>query len=134
MSPMSAYRRDQRGASTVEFALVLPLFIALTLGVVHMSMVVYAAVNLHDATEYTARCLAVSANTTGGTCPSTSATNVQAYGAGRYTGPNIAPTFTLVSATSCTGSVQQVQGTGTYQVVLGLVNLPITITAKSCFP
>jgi Flp pilus assembly protein TadG len=133
MSPISAYRRDQRGAAAVEFALVIPLFVALTFGVIHMSMVVYAAVNLHDATEYTARCLAVSANTTGGTCPSTSAANVQAYGAGRYTGPNISPTFTIISGT-CTGTVQQVQGTGTYQVVLGLVNLPITITAKACFP
>jgi Flp pilus assembly protein TadG len=137
MMPFSAYRRDQRGSSVAEFALVLPLFLALVLGVVNMSMVVYSAVDLHDATEWTARCLAVSANnpsTATTVCPpGSTATQIQAYGKGRYTGPNISPTFALVSGTTCTNGTQ-VQGSGNYSMNLGLVSVSIPITAQACFP
>lgn len=133
MRALSAYRRDQRGAAAVEFVLVLPLFLALSFGVVHMSLLVYASVNLHDATEWTARCLAVSANdTSGGACPSTA--SVQTYGLSRYSGPNISPTFSVISGTTCTGSVAQVQGTGTYKASVGFFSLSVPLTAKSCFP
>lgn len=134
MSQLNAYRRDQRGSSAAEFALVVPVFLGLVLGVIHMSLVVYSAVELHDATEWTARCLAVSANNPPGaatTCPD--ATQVQTYAAGRYTGPNISPTFSLVATTSCTNGTQ-VSGAGTYNMATGLVNLSIPITANACFP
>jgi Flp pilus assembly protein TadG len=134
MTRLNAYRRDQRGSSAAEFALVLPVFLALVLGVIHMSLVVYSAVELHDATEWTARCLSVSANNPAGattTCPDS--TKVQTYATGRYTGPKISPTFSVVTTTSCTNG-KQVSGSGSYSMSLGLMRATIPISAKACFP
>lgn len=134
MIRLNAYRRDQRGSSAAEFALIVPVFLGLVLGVIHLSLAVYSAVELHDATEWTARCLSVSANNPAGattSCPDS--TKVQTYAKSRYTGPNISPTFSLVTSTSCTNG-NQVSGSGTYSLSTGLVNLSIPISAKACFP
>ena len=136
---LNAYRRDQRGSTAAEFALILPVFVALILAVIHFSMVVYAAVELHDATEWTARCVAVSANNPSGattTCaPNPTAAQVLAYGQGRYTGPKITPTFQLVTSptVSCTNSTQ-ISGSGTYRMWLGVASVSVPINAKACFP
>lgn len=131
---LNAFRRDQRGSSVAEFALVVPLFLGLVLGVIHMSLLVYSVVQLHDATEWTARCLSVSANNPSGattTCPDSS--KVQTYGTGRYTGPKISPTFSRVTGTTCTNGTQ-VSGSGTYSMSLGVIRLSVPISAKACFP
>jgi Flp pilus assembly protein TadG len=136
MIRLSAYRRDQRGSSAAEFALVVPLIAMLVLGVLHMSLMMYSAVSLHSAVEATARCLSVSANNPSGSttqCPNPA--QVQAYGQSRYTGIyNISPQFTVVSpAVTCTNG-NQVSGSGTYNISLGLLNASIPITANACFP
>jgi Flp pilus assembly protein TadG len=136
VSRSRAYRRDERGSSAAEFALVVPLVVMLTMGVIHMSLASYAAVSLHYAVEETARCLSVSANNPAGAttaCPD--ATKVQTYGLNRYRGLyNISPQFSLVSpAVTCTNA-SQVSGRGTYTVALGLLNLSIPITAYACYP
>lgn len=134
MNLLIAYRRDQRGSSAAEFALVVPVFIGLVLGVIQLSLVVYSAVELHDATEWTARCLSVSANNPPGAatrCPD--ATKVQDYAKGRYSGPNIGPTFSLAASPSCTNGTQ-VSGSGAYRLSTGLVNVSIPLSAKACFP
>jgi Flp pilus assembly protein TadG len=141
MIRIDAYRRDQRGGSAAEFALVVPLFMMLVLGVIYLSLGVYAAVQLHSATQYTARCLAVSANNSQATrdagrtdCPNDA--NVQTYGLNRYnryTGPKLSPLFTVDNATTCTNA-KQVTGAGTFRLPLGFWNISVPITAKACFP
>jgi Flp pilus assembly protein TadG len=139
MNKVLAYIREERAASAVEFALVIPVALALVLSLLHMSAVLYAANNLHFATEETARCLAVSANALAGSatattaCPSTAATDIQAYGVARYVGPNVSPTFTLGTTTACANSYQ-LSATGTYNMAMGFVSFPIAVSASACFP
>ena len=133
MISLHAFHRDQRGASAAEFALVIPLIAALVLGLMHLSFVLYSAVAMHQATEATARCLSVSANNPSGAttdCPDS--TQVQAYGTSRYVGPGISPQFTVSSSAACTNGLQ-VSGSGVYNLSMGFVNFPITISAQSCF-
>jgi Flp pilus assembly protein TadG len=130
---LRTYRRDQRGASAVEFALVVPVFVMLVFGLMHMMFVIFATVSLHNAVESTARCLSVSANnpvTATTACPSTA--SVQTYGQNRYVGPSISPTFAVSTTTSCTNAYQ-VSGSGTYNMAMGFVSFPITVSAKACF-
>ena len=138
MIPLKAYRRDQRGASAVEFALVIPVMMMLVLGVLHMSFVIYASVNLHNATEWTARCLAVSANnpataTTPCTKSAPTQAQLQSYVQARYLGPDISPFTFTVTANGCQGA-SQLTSSGTYNMALGFASLPITVTAKACYP
>jgi Flp pilus assembly protein TadG len=132
----AAWRRDERGSSAAEFALVIPLVVMLVLGLLHLSLATYSAVSLHYAVEETARCLSVSGNNPSGAataCPD--ATKVQTYGRSRYRGLyNISPQFSVVSpAVTCTNG-QQVSGTGTYTIALGLLNVSIPMSAYACFP
>jgi Flp pilus assembly protein TadG len=138
MTSLRAYFRDRCGASAVEFALIIPVATMLILCVLHMSMIVYSAVNLHFAAEDTARCIAVSANVLASSstattpCPSTS--SVQTYGAARYIGPGISPTFSIGTSTNAACSVtNQVCATGTYNMSMGFVSFPITVSAKAYY-
>lgn len=135
---LKAYIGDRRGASAVEFALIIPVATMLILCVLHMSMIVYSAVNLHFAAEETARCIAVSANVLASKpsattpCPSTS--SVQTYGTSRYVGPNISPTFSMGTTTNAACSVtNQVCATGAYNMSMGFLSFPITISAKAYY-
>jgi len=53
-----AWRRDQRGAATAELALVLPVFIAVTIGLVWLLAVGAAQVRAVDAAREAARAVA----------------------------------------------------------------------------
>ena len=141
MKLITAYFREERAASAVEFALVIPVALMLVLSLLHMSAVLYAGNTLHFAAEETARCMAVSANVLASSstattpCPSTTASAVQGYGAARYVGPNISPTFTLGTSTNAACSVtNQVCATGTYKMAMGFVSIPIAVTAKAYYP
>jgi Flp pilus assembly protein TadG len=139
MKALFTYIREERAASAVEFALVIPLAAILILSTIHMSLVLYSANNLHFATEQTARCMAVSANvlaakpTATTPCPSTAAASVQGYGAARYVGPDIGPTFTLGTTAAC-ANAKQLTGSGTYNMSMGFASFPITVSAAACFP
>jgi Flp pilus assembly protein TadG len=139
MISLRAYFRDRRGASAVEFALVIPVAMMLILSTLHMSMVIYAESNLNFAAEETARCIAMANNnpsgTTGLACAtSPTAANVQSYGAARYVGPNISPTFSLGVSTNAACSVtNQICATGTYNMSMGFTSIPIAISAKAYY-
>ena len=136
MNALVPYIRDQRGASAVEFALVIPVAVALILSLLHMSAVLYAANNLHFATEETARCLAVSANNPAGTTtPCPDKTQVQTYGLARYVGPNVSPAFSVsTAATPECANTNRVSATGTYNMFMGFVSFPIAVSAAACYP
>jgi len=133
-----AFWSDRRGASAVEFALVLPGLMFLLLGTINVFLVVYADVNLHSATEQAARWASI--QVASGTSNPTSAT-VTAYAKTRYIGPGINAVYTLSNAGTCgaQGSTASPRGyavsaTGASQVYYGFGTIPFNLTASACFP
>lgn len=91
----------ESGATAVEFALVLPSFLMLFLGILSACLAVFAAASLHYAAEGAARCYSVN-STPCSTATSTqccTATATQSYAQSLYHGPN-SPTF-LASTATC---------------------------------
>jgi Flp pilus assembly protein TadG len=112
-----------RGAAAVEFALVMPAFLALVLGGLSVCVLMYSNVSLQDATERGARCFSVD------TATCSSATAAQTFAQGFYYGVG-APTFT--ASTPACG--HQVVGTLTLQIAAVLTNITVPLTASACFP
>jgi Flp pilus assembly protein TadG len=117
----------ERGASAVELALCLAVFLGLILGVINIARVLWIVGSLHFAAESAARC--ASANTT--TCSSASA--IQSYALNQYHGESLGATnpFTY-SAAGCGNTVS---ASYTYSLSIpffGTYSLPLAATA--CFP
>jgi Flp pilus assembly protein TadG len=108
--------------TAVEFAMVLPPFIMLLLGIMSGSLAIYTAASMHFAVEWAARCYSVGAQCS-------SATTTQTYAQNNYLGP-YSPTFTA-SIPSCGHQVN-----ATLNVVLnaGMAQWNIPLSATSCFP
>ena len=53
---------DERGATAIEFALIAPVFLAMVLGIFHLSLLGFTVANLNYAVEKGARCDAISAS------------------------------------------------------------------------
>lgn len=111
----------ESGATAVEFALVLPPFLMLFLGILSACLAVFAAANLHFAVEGAARCFSINA------CSSDTAT--RSYAQSLYHGPN-SPTF-LASIASCG---HQVSGTLNFVLGAGTAQWTIPLSATACFP
>jgi Flp pilus assembly protein TadG len=111
------------GVAAVEFALVAPLFFALTIGGVYTGLVVFAAAGLHDASEQAARCYAVNAGQCG------TAAQAQTYAKNAYYGLNT-PTFTA-SLQACG---YQVAATVTVELTAIITELNVPLSANACFP
>jgi len=121
---LKRFLRSESGATAVEFVLILPPMILLTLGVINLSVMMYAASALHFAAEDAARCAAVKKDI----CNNPTATATYAVNA--YNGPGPTPTF-IQSTTACGNTVS---GSVTYNFSTGLTNSPFLIQAKACYP
>lgn len=116
---------DARGATAVETAMLLPLYLGLTLCVFGAGFLIYTAASLHFAVEAAARCGSVMATQCTGTA------STQTYASSHYYGPNTpAPTFTATSA-SC-GS--EVSGSVTFAFNAGVTTWNVPLSATACFP
>ncbi len=124
MNWIARFRRENAGATAVEFAIILPCFLALTFGTINLCVALYANTALHFAADDAARCESVK------TTICDSAADTQTYAVNHYNGPNISPSFTATTA-SCGN---QVTGTATFQLNAILTNLSIPLSATSCFP
>jgi hypothetical protein len=82
--------------------------------------------------EQAARCASVGQQNTGLSCGTTKA-SVQTYAASIYQGPLVNPSFTA-SENTTTGNCREVDGSGTYRIMLGFVNVDVPVTATACFP
>lgn len=111
------------GTTAVEFAMVLPPFIMLMIGIMSASVVVYTAASMHYAVEGAARCYSVNVSQCGST------TTTQTYAKNIYRGLS-SPTFTA-STPSCGHQVN-----ATLNVVLraGMAQWTIPLSATACFP
>ena len=59
MRPLRRLWTGQAGASAVEFALVVPAFLALTIGALNLCIMLYINSTLHFAVDDSARCMSV---------------------------------------------------------------------------
>jgi Flp pilus assembly protein TadG len=93
------WRRCQAGATAVELALVLPLFIAMVFGIFNYGWALYCGGEVRNAVENASRLLIVD--------PDTSLEDIQAAVAGRLTGASI-DDVTLTMATETVGATTHV--------------------------
>jgi hypothetical protein len=124
---IAAYLRGGRGAAAAEFALVVPAMIFFTLGAFNLSVVIYATSALNRAAEAAARYASVQTALTGA---DPGATVVSAWAGSHYVGPGVTPVFTYTAS----GCGHTVSATGSYQLVAGIVNIPVALAANACFP
>jgi Flp pilus assembly protein TadG len=112
-----------RGASAVEFALVLPALASLIVGGIYTGILMYSAAGLHIAVEQAARCYSVNA----GQCGTAAA--AQTYAGNQYYGMNT-PTFTA-STPECG---HQVSATVTIAFTAVVTDVSVPLSATACFP
>ena len=127
MSARQGWRRfwaDRGGASAVEFAIVLPVFILLVLGSISAALLTFSVSSLNYAVEDAARCAAVNK-----TLCSNAGTTVK-YARKRYAGPPI----TAVFAYSTAGCGNTVTATGTFSLDIVPELSQIPLKASACHP
>ena len=110
-------RKDECGATAIEFAMVAPIFFALLIGIFHLSLLGFTVASLNFAVEKSARCDAISTG-----CP-----DISTY----YYGPSPAPDFTSDTTAAC-GTL--VNATVTYQLNVLIYQASIPLSASACFP
>jgi Flp pilus assembly pilin Flp len=116
--------RCENGATALEYAFVLPAFITLLVGGICAANLAFAVNSLHYAVQDAARCAAVKTRV----CTS-SATTIT-YAQGRYSGPQISPTFNYSAA----GCGHTVSASGSYPIILAAATIDVPISASACYP
>ncbi len=119
-------RLDDRGTLSIEYALILPAFLTLTLGVMDLGRLMWTQVTLDRAVQAAARCASVNSSA----CTTDAA--VQAYAAGQAWGLTTQASNFTVTHPSCGVSV-------TAQLAFAFVMpWPTTgvssVSASACYP
>lgn len=129
-SKSTRLRRNRRGASAVEFALIIPIFLTMTMGVVEMGRAMFIKSALQFAVEETARHAIVNSGA------STATLKEYAENSLANSGANAASaTFTVTQEITGSRTYMSIVGTYNFTVIVPLVGLPdITLNAKSRFP
>ena len=116
--------RDENASTAVEFAIVGPIFLTLTVGMIYTCLLLFSMGSMQYAVEEAARCASVK------TTVCTSSGTIITYAQGVYYGPVTAPTFTY-STPACG---HQVSGSSSFAFDIGLTTLTVPLTATACFP
>jgi len=117
---------DRCGVTALEFAILLPFFATLVLGMMQVSQVLWTQMALQHAVEMAARCASINAASCGNPA------QTQAYAAGQVYGMTL-PAGTFVASAAACGN--QVLASLPYTLDVPLVALPaMTLTARSCYP
>ena len=119
-----ALRRDRDGAAALEFAMVVPAFIALTVGAMFTANAVFTVSSMHYASQAAARCASIQ------TTVCTSAGVIQAYATSHYAGPSVSPSFVY----STNGCGHTVTGTVTYAMNVGSQTINVPVSTSACYP
>jgi Flp pilus assembly protein TadG len=125
---LKSLRLDRQGTTAVEFAIIAPVFIAMLVGTMALSVGLFLIGSLHYAVEDGARCASVKAACQVNGVPDATAT--QTYTQNRYFGPNVSPTFTYAAA-ACGNSVS---ASVSYSMNVGFRTFVIPVSATACFP
>jgi Flp pilus assembly protein TadG len=120
-------RSDTRGASSIEFAATMPLFLALTFGTVEAGLLMWTELGLQHGVAVAARCASV--NTT--LCNSTG--NIQNVAAQNSFGLNPPPSTFTVTTPACGN---QVSASYSFNLLTSYFfsAASLTLTARSCYP
>ena len=113
---MRDFATRSEGTAAVEFAFVMPTFLALVIGCVYACIVLYSDVSLQNAVEQGARCYSVNSSQCGG------ASATQTYAQSQYHGVSN-PTFTA-STPTCG---HQVAATVTLQMEAVVTNFSVPL-------
>lgn len=108
-----------RGASAVEFALVVPVFFALTIGTINLCVLIYMDSRLQFSVDSAARCGAI------GTCTATT------QAANMFGFTTFSPSFANPTVANCHGT--EVTGSVTYRLNAFVTSISVPLSAKSCF-
>ena len=117
-------QRDLRGATIMEFAFVLPVFITMMVGMVCAAHMMFAMNSLHFAVQDAARCASVK------TTICTDAATTRTYAQSKYAGPNVSQVFTYSTA----GCGHTVTASGSYTAYLGVGSVNFPLSAAACYP
>lgn len=123
--PLKTFLRDDAGATAVEFALVLPIFLMTVFSTIYLSLALGAFNGLQTVTAQAARCLSVDVS---GSCTSA---NINTFAQNLYDGPTIQGLTFTTSQISCGN---QVVGSGTFALFTGAGSVGITLSATACYP
>ena len=124
MRPADFGRRfgaNLNGATAVELALVLPVFVLLVLGSMGAATYGYSLASMNYAVEEAARCAAVK------TTVCSTPTSTSLYARSHYSGPAITPVFTYSNA-GC-GNTVTATATYSFNLIPQLKNVPIAVSA-----
>jgi Flp pilus assembly protein TadG len=119
--------KDQRGTSAVEFAITLPLFILMVLGVWQIGHGMWAQFGLQHGAEMAARCMAVNPTV----CGNIDITGTQSYAASQSFGLNPSPSIFAVSQPTCGN---QISADYVVSPVVANIGIPaLTLHAQACY-
>jgi Flp pilus assembly protein TadG len=123
-SRLNRFCANDRGTAAIEFAIVGPIFLTLTVGMIYVCMLMFTVGSMQYAVEEAARCYSVKT-----TVCTDNATTV-AYANNAYYGPITMPTFNA-SVAACG---HRVNAATDFTFNSGLGTFAVPITATSCFP
>lgn len=123
---------DERGSTVAEFALLLPAFLLVVLGIMHLCLMMFASSQLDAATEYTARCRVTSTSSNYASSPCwTDALAKQKFYA-IYHGPTAQPVVTIDTPASPACGLR-VLATTTYNINAAFFRQAVPLSATACF-
>lgn len=117
---------DQRGATAVEFALTMPVFLLMLLGVWQLCFGMWAQFALQHGAAMAARCMNVNPTV----CSTSSIASTQSYAAAQSYGLNPSPSVFTVSTSTCG---YHISATYTVSPVVAHIGIPTyTLHAHAC--
>ncbi|HEX3429891.1 MAG TPA: TadE/TadG family type IV pilus assembly protein [Rhizomicrobium sp.] len=115
--------RDERGTSIVEFAIILPVFVAVVFGMVNCGFLLWTQLGIEHAVVAASRCETINPTA----CP-----DIQTYATQQAYDLNL-PKSTFTATTVSCGN--QVTASYPFQfVTLITPAVNVTLTARSCYP
>lgn len=118
-------RKSDRGTAAIEFALVLPVLLLFTLGLIDVGRLLWTQTTLDRAVLAAARCAAINATTCGTTAHIQSYAVTQAYG--------LSITSSAFTVTSGTGHIC-VSASRTYHLIIPWAGDTLNLSANACYP
>lgn len=118
--------RGRRGATAVEYALILPVLLFLLLGIMDVSRWAWVQATLEYATAAAARCASINTTECGATA------QIQAYGAARAHGMSIPASSFTVTAAACG---RRVSASTPFSFITPWIGPQgLTLSADACYP
>ena len=118
--------RESGGATAVEFALTMPLFLGLLVGCIQLGLALWTQFGLQYGSEAAARCASI--DTTTCSTPDQTAS----YAASHALGLSLPSSAFTVSTPGCGNQISASYPYTFYTIVFGTPS--VTLTARSCFP